>query len=749
MENNSSNQPLISISNIKFESYYYENYDNKLEIFNYNDVEHLFNNENQKTNEFSLNLSKYEHNWKFMYYDWLPKLSKEYYIKNCDKVYPHNIYYFVKGLDYEYGIIENKNYKIALSYYFKSAELNCHVALFKLFFIYANNEYAHLFLNNKNIVNIDLTFENESCNSSFNKNSVNKNVINSDNKTSEEQLVKESIDNTNIINLNKKSLTDIDFAMLCLIKSVSYLDVLMELNKIEPLKVLMSILQKTDINLLKCKNLLFNKAEKYYSILSLDSLEIKYLYSFLNINFSKNINNFYDSFSKFESIAKVDHHNEACFKLACIYYFPPQKELIKKNVPDSILLFKYLKDNCYWKSYFSFYKLCEDINIINSEIFNSCNFINTSKNNSKYINYFNIKDKNLFNLILIKQLKQFCHQIYTSNICSDKLNFFNNSYEILDSSYLLFLNGSVMSLIICFEIITQIILKNKYKINNNNTYNEYKLKFYLNSIFEFVNINCYENDKESDLINCKYNQWLKLYIDYDIYVLFSMIKSYFYYKGLLVDKDIYKAIYIIENTFKDKKSIKNYRKVYYYLGKYYELIGNRYISNMYYKKTFKVYVLSCEFPYHYYIIGKLFYKGIEGYLAQDIEYAKYFFYLGANYKNNSYFINIFYSIKCQELYSYLFNDSVFNYKHKTSINLELSFDKTRQFFIEKYINEEDICIVCTTNYKQVIFKTCGHKHICLLCFNKLNVGENTINMSGVLCPVCKTVSKDIINDLSF
>jgi hypothetical protein len=143
-----------------------------------------------------------------------------------------------------------------------------------------------------------------------------------------------------------------------------------------------------------------------------------------------------------------------------------------------------------------------------------------------------------------------------------------------------------------------------------------------------------------------------------------------------------------------------------------------------------------EFPYHHYIVGKFFLKGIPGVVEKNIEYSAYFFSLGANYKENYYFINSFYSKKCM---NYLRDNN--ELKNFQNLNTSLS-----SISLDNFINEENICIVCFSNYKQIIYVKCGHKCICYLCFEKINkTEESVIKKSSSRCPMCQQESYGYIN----
>jgi hypothetical protein len=121
-------------------------------------------------------------------------------------------------------------------------------------------------------------------------------------------------------------------------------------------------------------------------------------------------------------------------------------------------------------------------------------------------------------------------------------------------------------------------------------------------------------------------------LDYDIVVLFAQIYVLYFYKGILVEKDYTKAMCILTATFIDMKPFENYRKAFYYLGKICsEKLGQEEKSEFYFKMTLNLYLILNKFPYHYYVIGKLLFKGSK-YINVNLQDALYFFNLGATLK---------------------------------------------------------------------------------------------------------------------
>jgi hypothetical protein len=232
---------------------------------------------------------------------------------------------------------------------------------------------------------------------------------------------------------------------------------------------------------------------------------------------------------------------------------------------------------------------------------------------------------------------------------------------------------------------------------------------------------------------------LQKILDYDILILFHQIHAYFFYKGIIVNKNLHKAIEILEETFKEQKSIKNYRKVFYYLGKCYHKLGNERKSTFYLKYTFDIYIMLKEFPYHHYIVAKLFLKGIPGHLEKNPIEAYRFFNMGATYQDNYFFINSFYSKKCA---NYLTENKIMRDTfNKISLGNVLI---SSSIVLDKYVNEENVCIICVTNFKQIVFVKCGHKCVCYLCFEKLHKGDIN-STSSWKCPMCQQESQQYLN----
>ncbi len=158
------------------------------------------------------------------------------------------------------------------------------------------------------------------------------------------------------------------------------------------------------------------------------------------------------------------------------------------------------------------------------------------------------------------KFKLFTSHLYGNYLTRKKEKFFESSFKIFHYFSQAFLSGNIICLVICFEILSQIFLKKFTEVTPNNKYNiDYKKSLLI--IFEFV------STKKTD------ENFIKL-LDYDVLILFHQIHGYYYYKGILVKKDLEKAIDIFSKPLDDKKSVKNYRKIYYYLGKSYEKIGN-------------------------------------------------------------------------------------------------------------------------------------------------------------------------------
>jgi hypothetical protein len=238
------------------------------------------------------------------------------------------------------------------------------------------------------------------------------------------------------------------------------------------------------------------------------------------------------------------------------------------------------------------------------------------------------------------------------------------------------------------------------------------LRNFMDLIYEFVSIQ--KNDEN-----------LNKTLDYDVLILFFQIHAYYYYKGYLVKQDFQKSIDIMEDTFQSEKSVKCYRKIFYYLAKAYNKIGNMDKFNFYMKKSFDIYILLSEFPYHHFIVGKTFLRGIKD-VPKNLDYAIYFFKLGYNYNDNNFFINTLYSQKCHH---YLIKTpEIINYVNTTVLN-------SSRAIIDYYVDNENVCIICYYNFRQVRHSKCKHKFVCLLCHEKMQ-NKNQ-------CPFCKQISEAI------
>jgi TPR repeat protein len=572
--------------------------------------------------------NKKEPDWRFMFFDWMPDKIKLYFNENIEKIYSHSNMLFIKGLKYEYGINNNNkiNYKKAFSFYLSGAKLNNQYCLFKLFYILID----------------------DNCYEKY--------------------------------NLYK----DVDLAMFMLIKSASYNEAFLDINKIDPIIKLMYIIYYRDQELNRCRKLLEKmKYDQNVFNIPITETEFKYLYYFLKLNFCNRDYEFKDALKNLELISS-ENHLEATYKLACLYYNPIHKDICKKDPEKSLKLFTKLFSLGYSKSYCSFYKVCEEMKVTTYDVEEI--------------------------LKISKKLKNFSAQFYANYLSKNKDEILKNSSKIFKNFFRSFLYGNLISIVICFEIISQIYYKNLSEGDN------FDHEYYLTLIFDFV------EKRRND-------QQLAKILDYDIMILFHQIYAYFYYKGILVKKDIKKSIEILESTFKDKKSFKNYRKVFYYLGKAYKKIGNVEKSEYFLKSTFDIYILLKEFPYHHYIVAKLFLKGTK-HIQKNIEYAYYFFSLGANYKENYFFINSFFSKKCE---NYLKNQyELKQIYHQGELKMDL----------DRFIDHNKVCIVCVTNFRQVIFSKCAHKILCFICYEKmLAKNENTC----LKCPMCNQENTYCIN----
>jgi hypothetical protein len=74
-----------------------------------------------------------------------------------------------------------------------------------------------------------------------------------------------------------------------------------------------------------------------------------------------------------------------------------------------------------------------------------------------------------------------------------------------------------------------------------------------------------------------------------------------------------------------------------------------------------------------------------------------------------------------------------------------------EFSLEPYLKDENICIICYANFKQIIFSKCGHKCICYICFEKIdknNNGNHNVNKlteNVYKCPMCQQESNQYVN----
>ena len=174
----------------------------------------------------SIDLPVSEPNWKFMFFEWIPKLTFDYYIANLKNIYPYNTFYFIQGLMYEYGINYKFNKHKALLLYIKSAELNSYYSLYKLFFIYSSSDMSKEF---------EVT-------------------------------------------------VDIDFAVYCLCRSLCYIDMVMEINKVDPFINLLPIINRLDRKLMKISQLLKKMENRF--ILPCNEHDQLFILYFLQIDLS-------------------------------------------------------------------------------------------------------------------------------------------------------------------------------------------------------------------------------------------------------------------------------------------------------------------------------------------------------------------------------------------------------------------------------------------------------------------------------
>jgi TPR repeat protein len=491
---------------------------------------------------------------------------------------------------------------------------------------------------------------------------------------------------------------NIDLSLFFLIKASSYNESFLDINKIDPIIKLMHIVYFNDRDLNRTRKLLerMKYVKNCFNII-IDDYEFKYLYYFLRLNFSNKDYEFKEALFNLEQIS--DKQPEAMYKLGCLYYNPIHKHLCPRDIEKSLKNFRILFKKNYIKSYCSFYKICEELKLYDEieQIVKIC-----------------------------KKQKCFSFQFYANYLSKDKDDLISISLKILKNFFNSLLYGNIISVVITFEIFTQIFLKNLKIIEQE------KVKLYtryLEIIHDFVS----KKKKE---------KYLNDILDYDVVVLFHQIHAYFFYKGIFEQKNYHKAIEILEATFEDKKSYKNYRKVFYYLGKCYKKIGDDKKSNFYFKNAFDIYLMLKEFPYHHYVVARMFIEGIPGYVEPNLKNAIYFLQTGANYKENYYFINSLYSIKCS---NYLKENKIIS-------DYMLQYDTSNLLVnLDIYHDNERTCICCFSNFKQIIFVKCGHKCICYLCFEKLNNKSESkiLEVKGSWkCPLCQQVSEYFINSFA-
>lgn len=467
----------------------------------------------------------------------------------------------------------------------------------------------------------------------------------------------------------------------------------------------------------------------------MNNLESEYLKNFLLLSFPYSIINLTEGIKKLENIAM--DHEEACFKLACIFYNPPYREHLQKDVAKSIKYFEILYEKQYPRSLCSYMKVCEEQKI------------------DKLDKLHNIA----------KKMRGYACHFYANYLCSDREKLEGNKNKILKYFFKSLLFGNLISISIIFEIFTKLYLskfkkskrankvidmkidfgkdfksenqENNLIINeiNLNEFNEVSMGLEINNYMEnkFTNIGLSISLREFMELIFEFvdmqrsDEHINKILDYDVLVLFYQIYAYFYYKGYLVEKNYQTAIDIMEETLKKEKSYKCYRKIFYYLGKSYKKIGNEKKYEFYLKRSFDIYLLLSEFPYHHFLVAKIFLKGIKD-VPKSIDNAVYYFKMGANYNENSFLINVMYSKKCEK---YL--------KENAEIKsfIESNAIKTSKVIVENFVDSEKVCIICYANYRQIRHINCKHKLICLICYEKM------VNKSQ--CPFCKQIS-DIQNE---
>jgi len=691
-----------------------------------------------------------EPDWKMLIFEWMTCKIRNFFFANSNfkKVLTDSNILFLEGLLHEYGLYgyELSNTK-AFEKFNEGIKLDNQYSLYRMFFILKDEKQCQKF-NLKKSSELALIFLIKSC--AYNESYLDINRI-------EPIYTLNSIfiqANRSIEEINKI----IENYRLYLSPHVD--KEMLEVGVEEEFEK-----SKTNNMPKSKKSILINPNSKLN--LKMDQLEVKYLITFLLLSFPTNIINLKEALQKLEAIS--NDHYEACFKLACLYYSPMYREHINKDTEKSLKYFEYLESKSYKRSFCSYYKVCEEqkmkdklhnliVQAKNLRGYSShfyANYLCREKTNvkekkNKIIKYF-FKSMLFGNLISVVIVFEILIKLYIADFKRNKTNIDKNNKIIkINSIKSKKKNKERKNSRIIFKIEKKdtemdidfdYMESNSIQSENENIFLNFSeeeedndvnleqasdkneeywnyffknigitLKEFMRMIFEFVSIQ--KNDEK-----------LNNTLDYDVLILFFQIHAYYYYKGFLVKQSYEKSIEIMEETFKSGKSIKCFRKIFYYLAKSYKKIGNLDKYNYYMKKSFDIYILLSEFPYHHFIIAKTFLRGIKD-VPKNIDHAIHYFLKGYNYSDNNFFINGLYSQKCHQYL--LKNSELKNFVNTTVLN-------SSKIIVENFVDSEIICIICYANIRQVRHSICKHKLICLLCYEKMQNKDQ--------CPFCKQISE--------
>lgn len=678
-----------------------------------------------------------EPDWKLLMFEWMtPKIRSLFFANsNYKKILTESNILFLEGLLYEHGLYGFEiSIEKAFEKYNEGIKQDNQYCLYRLFFILTNDSSCQKF-NLKRCSELALIF-----------------------------LIKSCAYNESYLDINRiEPIYKLNSILLQANKSLDYLNKIIENYKtyLRPY----DFEESSDEESKHSESKEFNKQVKFNpnSVLKIkiDEIEVKYLHSFLLLSFPLNARNLKDALQKLGDISQ-DHY-EACFKLACIYYTPMYRDHINKDVQKSLKYFEFLESKNYTRSLCSYYKVCEEQKI---------------------------NDKIHTLILRAKNLRGYSSHFYANYLCRNRIDLDENKNKILKYFFKSLLFGNLISIVIVFEILTKLYIakfrRGNKKIEPNDTMiNPKNSKKYIKNKRQIINYcddsknfgididymetNSIHSDNDNVYVDfsddeckgiLKYNLeneafWsyffknlgitlrnfmdliyefvskqkndenLNKTLDYDVLILFFQIHAYYYYKGYLVEQDYKKSIEILVDTFKSGKSFKCYRKIFYYLAKSYKKIGNIDKYNYYMKKSFDIYILLSEFPYHHFIVAKTFLRGIKD-VPKNLDYAIHYFKLGQSYNDNNFFINTLYSQKCH--YYLISTPEIINYVNTTAIN-------SSRTIIDHYVDSENVCIICYANFRQVRHSKCKHKFVCLLCYDKMH-NKNQ-------CPFCKQISEAV------